>query len=352
MASDFLDLTPVPVRRLPWRHLAAASLLAGAPVLAAGTAGAVPPPAGGDSGSSLKLSVDVAGSGMGNMLSQSPTDTGIAIDPAGNIKEAPKDSSKQINLGGIPLTVATKDADGRGMTAGANGQYIIPLLDNLSLVNRGSFQQVQSLDRSGLGATTANGGPELLYKNGGTLIGLQPDLGVQMDNATLNQLSYGLNSRVSRDLIGGLNASASTSYALQSTADGNNRVANGTAGLTYTFPSDVKMGLAYIFQRSLAESDGSVSGKQGPSISATVPIGSTLNLGATYAYTRNDSVADLERMTDSAQTMGLSAGWDVGAPIGADVKVKANYDYTRDTSATSGSRQGQHAATVGMDMKF
>jgi opacity protein-like surface antigen len=112
------------------------------------------------------------------------------------------------------------------------------------------------------------------------------------------------------------------------------------------------MGLSYLIQKALDDGDSSATDKQGPAISATVPIGTDLSIGATYAYTRSDSIADLERQKNSGQTVGLTAGWDVGAAVNADVKVKAKYDYSRDTSTTGGDKQSQHAATVGMDMKF
>ncbi|MET1027090.1 MAG: hypothetical protein ABWY00_07975 [Dongiaceae bacterium] len=301
-------------------------------------------PAAGDSEGTVKLFVNVMGNGLADKLS--PPDSSSLITPAAN------EPTKQVELGSVPLTVAAQDSSDQGVVAGANGQYVIVLSDRLSLVNSGSFSRTQYLSGTALAATAADGGPELLYKGDGLTMGLRPDLGLALDNTALDQVSYGVNSHVSKDLFAGLNATATTGYALQNAPTGDSRITSGSAGLSYLFPANVKMDVNYVFQHADATGTATGGDKQGPTISATVPVGADVNIGARYCYTRTDDDTQIDHIGGEAHTIGLTADWDIGAPIDADVKLRASYDFTRDTAISAGQRETQQAGTVGMAMKF
>ena len=312
-------------------------------VAALGRAAMAVPPAV-DPDGSVKLFVNVMGSGLADKLSSS--DTSGPAAPANN------DPTRQVDLGGVPLTVVAKDSTSQGVVAGANGQYVIVLSDRLSLVNSGSFSRTQYLSGTTLGATAADGGPELLYKSDGLTMGVRPDLGLALDNMALDQVTYGVNSHVSKDLFAGLNATAATGYALQNAPTGDSRITSGSAGLSYLFPADVKMDVNYLFQHTDATGAATGGEKQGPAISATVPVGADVNLGARYCYTRTNDDTSIDHTGGEAHTVGVTADWDIGAAINADVKLRASYDFTRDTAASAGQKPTQQAGTVGMAMKF
>jgi hypothetical protein len=264
------------------------------------------------------------------------------------------DPNKQIDLGGVPLVLGAKDSDAasRGVTAGANGQFSMPLSGDFSLISHGTFSKTQYLDTSLIGSTAMSGGSELHYQSGDLTIGLRPDLGFAFNGITLDQLNYSINSNVSTNLPGGLVATITTAYGRQTSDGSDSLTTSGNTTLSYVFPGSVKVDINYVFQHSTGADNG--GDLQGPTLSATIPFGADIDFAARYCFTQaaGNGLADLRINQDGTQTLGLTADWDIGAQIDADVKLKASYDYTRDSATTAGQTQIQHAGTVGMAMKF
>ncbi|MDY0882556.1 hypothetical protein ACFPL7_06320 [Dongia soli] len=293
-----------------------------------------------DNADPIKLFVDVMGDKLDTTLQQH--------------EATPSDPNKQIDLGGVPLVLGAKDADtaSRGISAGANGRYSVPLSGNFSLINRGSFSKTSYLETSLIGSMAMSGGSELHYHSGDLTIGLRPDLGFAFNGMTLDQLNYSINSNVSTNLPGGLVATITTAYGRQTIDGSDSLTTSGNTTLSYVFPGSVKVDINYVFQHSTAADNG--GDLQGPTLSATVPFGSDIDFAARYCFTQvaGNGLADLQMNQDGTQTVGLAADWNIGAQIDADIKLKASYDYIRDGATTAGQTQIQHAGTVGMAMKF
>lgn len=300
-----------------------------------------------------QLYLDVKGSNLGDKIGSAVTQ-----DPTiGSTASANSDSSKKIDLGQVPLTLSAKDSDaGFGVTAGGSGQYVVPLSDSFSLVNHGGFSKSQAVAGSLFGDTSVDVGPGLAFRQDDFAWLLQPDMGVSLQSAALQQVDYGVSSTLSKDLLTGLTATTTTGYTFQDATDGPSRLANNSAGLSYTLPNKVKLGLGYQLQQKLSTSDQLLADKHGPSLSAEVPVTDSVNLGTSYTY--SSSAADFDtadataRGRDIDQTLGVSAAWDIGADINADVKLKANLDLTRQTQTGTDTQQVQKSGTVGMQMKF
>lgn len=300
-----------------------------------------------------QLYLDVKGSNLGDKIGSA-----VAQDPtAASTSTASSDPSKKIDLGLVPLTLSAKDSDsGFGVTAGGNGQYVVPLSDSFSLISHGGFAKSQGVGGSLFGDTTVDAGPGLAFRQDDFAWLLQPDIGVTMQSAALQQIDYGVGTTLSKDLLSGLTATTTTGYKLQDAADGPSRLANGSAGLSYTLPNKIKLGLGYQVEQKLSTSDQLLADKQGPSLSAEIPVTDSLNLGTSYSY--NTSAADAAAVDlgtkgrDVEQTLGISAAWDIGADINADVKLKANLDLTRQSQSSTDTQQVQKSGTVGMQMKF
>jgi hypothetical protein len=293
-----------------------------------------------DKADPVKLFVDVMGDNLGTKLQGPDASSG--------------DPNKQIDLGGVPLVLGAKDSDAtsRGITAGANGRYSVPLSGAFSLISRGSFSRTNYLDTSLIGSTAMNGGSELHYQSGDLTIGLRPDVGFAFNGMTLDQLNYSINSNVSTTLPGGLVATITTAYGRETIDGSDSLTTSGNTTLSYVFPGSVKVDINYVFQHSTGADNG--ADLQGPTLSATIPFGSDIDFAARYCFTQaaGNGLADLRMNQDGTQTLGLIADWDIGAQIDADIKVKASYDYIRDSASTAGQTQIQHAGTVGMAMKF
>jgi len=303
------------------------------------------------SSTGASLYLNLSGAGLNDKLTG-----GAAADPLAASDGTATPTNKKIDLGDVPFTVSTADSD-RGWDAvlGGSGQYVVPLSGGLSLVNHGAFTKTQS--NSGVfGDASANAGPGLAYRQGNFAISLSPNVGVTMQNQALSQIDYGVSSSVSKDLMSGLTATTTTGYTLQNTPGGDSRQAQASTSLNYTLPDKIKLGLGYQMNQTLSGGNQSLSGQQGPSVSAEIPISDSFKLGTNYSYNStapdDDSLDLLARRRDTTQTFGLSANWDVGAQINADVKLNAKVDVSRQTEYGSSSAQLQQAGSVGMQMKF
>jgi hypothetical protein len=299
-------------------------------------------------GASLYL--NLSGAGLNDKLTGSAASDPLTVDEA-----AATPTNKKIDLGDIPFTVSTADADhGWGAVLGGSGQYVVPLSDGFSLVNHGAFSKSQS-DAGLFGDASADAGPGLAYRQGSFAISLSPDVGVTMQDQALHQFDYGLSSSVSKDLMSGLTATTTTGYTLQNATDGNSRQAEANTSLSYTLPDKIKLGLGYQMSQTMTGDSQPLSGQQGPSLSAEIPVSDSFKLGTNYSYSStaadDDSLDLLARRRDTTQTFGVSANWDVGAQINADVKLNAKVDVSRQTDYGS-SAQLQQAGSVGMQMKF
>ena len=297
------------------------------------------------------LYLNLSGAGLNDKLTGSSADDPLAANDA-----AATPTNKKIDLGDVPFTVSTADSD-RGWDAvlGGTGQYVVPLTDGFSLVNHGAFSKSQS-DSGLLGDASADAGPGLAYRQGSFAISLSPDIGVTLQDQALHQVDYGVSSSVSKDLTSGLTATTTTGYTLQNTTDGDSRRAQASTSLNYTLPDKIKLGLGYQLNQTLSGGNQPLSGQQGPSLSAEVPVSDSFKLGTNYSYSStaddSDSLDLLAKRRDTTQTLGVSANWDVGAQINADVKLNAKIDVSRQTDSGANSAQLQQAGSVGMQMKF
>jgi hypothetical protein len=300
-----------------------------------------------------QLYLNVAGNKLDDKLNAA-----VADDSATPQQDTSSTSpSKKLDLGEVPFTVsAANSTDGWGAVAGGTGQYVVPLSDSFSLVNHGAFTKEQSLSGGLFGDTSVDAGPGLAYHEGNLALSLQPDLGVSLQSDALQQVNYGLSTTVSKDLISGLTATATTGYTLQDTATGDSGLANSSTALSYVLPDKVKLGLGYQIQQTVSSSDALLGGQQGPSLSAEIPVTDNFNLGTNYTYlassTDHPGFDLTSKDRDGAQTFGLSAAWDVGAAINANVKLNANVNVTRQTEAGTDGAQLQKAGSVGMKMDF
>ncbi|HVJ43613.1 MAG TPA: hypothetical protein VM639_19080 [Dongiaceae bacterium] len=324
------------------------ALFAALPLFAFPFAAAVADPA----ATGAQLYLNVSGDGLNDKLSSSSADGGAL----GADDTASASSSKKIDLGSVPFTVSTADSTGGwGAVLGGTGQYVVPLSDGFSLVNHGAFTKSQT--SSGfLGATSADAGPGLEYREGNLALALQPDVGVTLQSEALQQLDYGLSSSLSKDLMAGLTATTTTGYTIQGGADGDSRLAHASTALSYALPDKIKLGLGYQLEQTLSSGNQLLSGQQGPSLTAEIPVTDSVKLGTSYSYnstaTDSDSLDLTAKHRDTSQTLGLSADWDVGAQINADVKLSAKVDVSRATEYGSNSAELQQAGSVGMQMKF
>ncbi len=300
-----------------------------------------------------QLYLNLQGTDLGDKLgaasAQAPN-----LDPAGT---AATDSSRKINLGDVPMTLSAKDSGaGWGMAAGGTGQYVVPLSDSFSLVNHGGFSKSQDLAGSLFGNTSVNAGPGLAFHQDDLALALQPDLGMSLQSAAVQQVDYGVNSSISKHLFGGLTATTTTGYTWQEASDGPSRLANEKAGLAYTLPNKVQLGLGYQVEQTLTSGNQLLADKQGPSLSAAIPVTDSLNLGTSYTYTSNATDLAGANLTGGnrtiEQTLGVSADWNLGADINSDIKLKAKLDLSRQTPDGSGTQQVEKAGSVGMQMKF
>lgn len=309
-----------------------------------------------DQTTGAQLYLNLSGSGLNDKLAGAAADDPLAASDSASANANAGNANKKIQLGTIPLTVTTADSvKPWDAVFGGSGQYVVPLSDGFSLVNHGAFSKSQSAD--GLfGDTSADAGPGLAYKQGSFAMSLQPDIGVAMQSDALHQVDYGVSSSVSQDLSTGLTATTTTGYTLQNAADGDSRLAQASTGLSYALPNKVKLGVDYKLSQTLGSSNQLLSGQQGPSVSAEVPVTDNFKLGTNYSYSSTNDDGDSLDLTakrrDTAQTFGLTANWDVGAPINADVKLNAKIDVSRQTQDGSNSAQLQQAGSVGMQMKF
>jgi hypothetical protein len=330
---------------------AGALMLVLAPVVAPVIAQADPPQTG------AQLSLSVSGNKLDDKLDSATSSDSLFGQIAGQGDGSDSDHSKQLDLGSVPFTVsAANSTDGWGAVASGTGQYVVPLSDSFSLINHGGFSKAQSLSGGLFGNTSVDAGPGLAYREGNLALALQPDIGVNVQSDALQQINYGLSTTVSKDLTSGLTATTTTGYTLQDATAGESRLANGSAALSYLLPDKVKLGLGYQMQQTLSSSDSSLSGQQGPMLSAEIPVTNSFNLGTNYAYvsssTDTPGLDVAAKDHDTSQTFGLSAAWDIGAEINANVKLNANVNVTRQTQAGTDGAQLQKAGSVGMKMDF
>lgn len=300
-----------------------------------------------------QLYLDVKGAGLGEKIgaAAAPDPT---FDPATTTST---DASRKIDLGVVPMTLSAKDSNaGWGVAASGDGQYVVPLSDSFSLISHGGFTKSQDIAGSLFGDTSAHAGPGVAFQQDDLALSLQPDLGVTMQSDMLQQVDYGLSSTISKDIFSGLTATTSTGYTWQDANDGPSRLANEKAGLAYTLPNKVQLGLGYQVEQKLTSSHQLLADKQGPSVSAAIPVTDALNLGTSYTYTSNATSiggVDLTGGNRSVeQTLGVSADWNLGADINSDIKVKAKLDLTRQTPDGTSSQPMEKSGSVGMQMNF
>jgi hypothetical protein len=301
----------------------------------------------------VQLYLDVKGAGLGDKVGAVTTP-----DPTREPTAATStDASRKVDLGSVPMTLSAKDSDaGWGVVAGGDGQYVVPLSDSFSLISHGGFTKSQDVAGSLFGDTSAHAGPGVAFQQDDLALSLQPDLGVTMQSETLQQVDYGLKSTLSKDLFTGLTATTSTGYTWQDASAGPSRLASEKAGLAYTLPNKVQLGLGYQVEQKLTPDHQLLADKQGPSVSAAVPVTDNLNLGTSYTYTSNATDLGAADATDGnrsvEQTLGVSADWNLGADINSDIKVKAKLDLTRQAPDGTSSQQVEKSGSVGMQMNF